>query len=465
MSPPRLVAVALLLSTGLATAATPQVSPDPATLRVTPDDAARARKLVRRLGSDLFRERDDATRELAGMGRKALAALQEARGDADPEVAARVRHLLPPARADDLQARVDSFLADAPGRYEHDVPGWGHFRAALGDGPLTRELFSELVRDRANLELLGSLAGGPAELTPGLTALAGGPAALRVETGPADELRRAADDYRTFLFLSMRPRASNRADGTASVRPPSPAEFALLLLAETVVPDDEAVGIGAQFNSSQLFYQQFVREWFAGKNKYSPALKPLAELWLDSRPNPALGVRVGRSLALDSATLARYAARALAKPSRLPHDSTNAITALLQTGDVKSLPALVKAFGDDRTVLAQAAAGGFDIRVRDYALVAALHLTGQNPLDYGFETNTPTRLPTVPSYMTYYLKRDAKTTADAKSRAAFGKWRDYQATQLGAALGAALGDRAATVRNPVHAAKPDPKVIKDPDDD
>ncbi len=465
MSPPRLVAVALLLSAGLATAAAPEVSPDPATLRVTPDDAARARKLVRRLGSDLFRERDDASRELAGMGRKALAALQEARGDADPEVAARVNQLLPPARADDLQARVGSFLADAPGRYAHDVPGWPHFRAALGDGPLTRELFTELVRDRTNLELLGTLAGGPAELTPGLTALAGGPAALRVETGPADELRRAAHDYCTFLLLRMRPRASNRADGIATVRPPSPAEFALLLLAESVAPEDEIGRAGAMFNSSQFFYQQFAREWFAGKHKLSPALKSLVELWLDSRPNPALSVRVGQSLTLGRGVLAGYASRALAKPSQLPHDSTNAIAALLQTGDVKYLPALVKAFGDDRTVFAQAATGGFDIHIRDYALVAALHLTGQNPLDYGFQTNIPTRLPPVPSYMTYYLKRDDKTTADAKSRAAFGKWRDSQATRLGAALGATLGDRAATARNPVPAAKPDPKLIKDPDDD
>ena len=78
-------------------------SADPASLVVPPEQVAKARDLVRLLGSDFYRDRDTATRELEAMGRLALPALIEARYHPDPEVQSRVAWLYPLAVSDDSQ--------------------------------------------------------------------------------------------------------------------------------------------------------------------------------------------------------------------------------------------------------------------------------------------------------------------------------------------------------------------------
>ena len=84
-----LVGLCFLTLSGTAVAA----SPDPASLLVPPEQVAKARDLVRLLGSDFYRDRDAATRELEAMGRLALPALIEARYHPDPEVQSRVAWL------------------------------------------------------------------------------------------------------------------------------------------------------------------------------------------------------------------------------------------------------------------------------------------------------------------------------------------------------------------------------------
>src|SRR5262249_39997780 len=98
-------------------------SPDPKDLVVPPQEISRARELVRKLGSEVYKEREDAHAELVKMGRTAKVALLEgATGDNDPEVRFRCSRLLPRAGADDLKARLDTFLADTEGKFEHDLP-------------------------------------------------------------------------------------------------------------------------------------------------------------------------------------------------------------------------------------------------------------------------------------------------------------------------------------------------------
>ena len=43
----------------------------------------------------------------------------------------RCSSLLPRAASLDIKARLDVFLADAEGEYEHDLPGWNQFRATV----------------------------------------------------------------------------------------------------------------------------------------------------------------------------------------------------------------------------------------------------------------------------------------------------------------------------------------------
>ncbi len=458
----RRLAAAVLAFLALATPGA-AASPDPATLRVAPEETVRARALVRKLGSELFRERDDATRELAAMGRRALVALDEARGDPDPEVSARVGQLRPRATLDEMAARVASFLADGDSRFEHDIPAWPRFRAALGDDADARALFTELVGDRANHEVLTLLGGGPAALTPGLTALAGGPAALRVESGGPEALRPALAARRRQLQAAANPQLAGLV-GTLA-RSPSPAEFALVLLAESCDPAPEGQFNATLFNARQHFYAPGVRDAVTGTQRHSAALRKLTWLWLDTRPAATATVLgLGVYLQLDPARVAGYAARSLRQPTVNVYDRVSAITALVQSGNAEHLGALTAVLMDDRAFFNQANVGGYDIRVCDFALATALQFTGQRPEDYGMSAQTAPRLGRPAGSMSYFFKSDAGGTAGEKGRVALGKWRAYEAGLIAGVAGGALADRAAAARYPEVAAKPDPKQVAEPND-
>src|SRR5215813_7259533 len=104
----------------IAAAGASAASPDPRDLAIPPAELARAKELVRRLGSEDYKDREAAQGELAKMKRLARPVLAEAAAaDPSPEVRSRAARLLPRAEADELQARVDTFLADADGKFEH----------------------------------------------------------------------------------------------------------------------------------------------------------------------------------------------------------------------------------------------------------------------------------------------------------------------------------------------------------
>src|SRR5262249_7311030 len=145
-------------------------SPDPDDLVPTAEVQVKARALVRKLGSEDFEEREEAQKKLINFGRFARAALLEgANTSPDPEVRTRCAQLLPSANALDTQAKLEPFLADTEGRYEHDLPGWKTFRGVVcnewafcghtlwSDRVLekaARQVFVEMLSTHANRRLL-----------------------------------------------------------------------------------------------------------------------------------------------------------------------------------------------------------------------------------------------------------------------------------------------------------------------
>src|SRR5437660_6360350 len=108
-------------------------SPDPKQLVVPPAELVKARELVRLLGSEDYAEREDAQKALAKMGRLARPVLAEAAyTDPSAEIRSRAARLLPRAEAEELKARLDTFLADDDLQYDHELPGWAEFRVAAG---------------------------------------------------------------------------------------------------------------------------------------------------------------------------------------------------------------------------------------------------------------------------------------------------------------------------------------------
>ena len=61
-------------------------SPDPKDLAIPPQELSKARELIKRLGSEVYREREEAHAELAKMGRLARPALVEAGPGGTPKV-------------------------------------------------------------------------------------------------------------------------------------------------------------------------------------------------------------------------------------------------------------------------------------------------------------------------------------------------------------------------------------------
>lgn len=447
---------------GVAVAAAPtRPSPDPATLAVAPDQVAKARELVRQLGSAAYRDRDRAARELAGMGRAALAALADGRGDPDPEVRMRVVALLPRAEADELRARIDTFLADRDARYHHDLPGYARFRAVAGDDHDARDLYAQILKSRANYDLLLALRGVPADRVAPLAACAGAVAAAGPESPSATDLALTLAARRHMVQLGMgghgaQVQIGGQAAGAVPQIGPDLPDVALLLLAESLVAEPKAGANPLQLQLANLLYQDSLRRPAAGEGRHGPAFRRLILHWMDTRDG-VTGLQNAMSLAtflqLGQPVVAKYAAKLLTAEGGQPWVRANAAAMVARNDGKDHLLAVTRLLADDAFVVR----GGPnnpqpDIQVRDVALAMALLLTGQDPAAYGLAAANPGAAMKY-IYTTYRFTDDGKTTAEAKRAAALARWRDWE---LG--LHAALAGAPAAV--PVVAARTAAKADK-----
>ncbi len=417
----------LVLSSLLLLAAVPTVSPDPKSLNVPVEEAVRAKELVRQLASDLYRDRDRATRELERMGRLALPALEQARADSDPEVRLRTKMLLPRAEADDLRARVDTFLADTESKFDHDLPGWQRFRVVAGDTKASRDLFAQVLKNPANFELLIALKGVPADAVLGLSATVGSVGAAALDVPSAADLGRAVVNRRQKMVQHLMTPAINGAYRGQAV--PELPDVAITLLAESYVSERIAPFGNNQYHITNFFYQPGGREAIAGTGPHGPAFRALALHWLDTRDGIAgisNAMNLAQSLNLGPQKIALYAARMMRLPGGNAYNRANAATMIGRHGAKEYLHDMTAQFGDRSTLIPGAANGNqIEILMKDFALAMALILTGQDAKAYGFETVNAT--PGVLfNYTNFRFRGDDKMTADERRDAAFAKWREFE---------------------------------------
>lgn len=408
---------------GLARPAAP-TTPDPKTLEVPEEVLQRAKQLVRQLGSDNYVERELAEQELLRLGRLARPALLEAvHDDPDAEVRFRCQTLLPRATSLELKARLELFLADADGLYDHNLPGWNEFRSAVGaewslfgypvgtDRALARaarQVFVELIATPANRQLL--LAVG----------------------GPEDELARLAAARRQELYAQRFPRVvvvNGVVQQPAARRDPTPADVAALLFAEsrarqTLAPRNNPI-------TTLVSTSGFVAAATASTDT-ARVYRALAAAWLESRQD-VLDVYYGMSLAptlgLTEHGL-RLAARLLHTPGALPAYRGQAATVLARFGNASHIPLLEKALTDQAVVytLRKPIAGKpanewetYEVQVRDVALAVCVLLSGQKVEDYGFVDHYRSNgaNPAGYTYTRYYLP-------EAERPAALEKWKQWR---------------------------------------
>jgi hypothetical protein len=368
------LAIAALLMAGPA----PAASPDPKTLAIPQAEAAKARELVRRLASEAYKEREQAQDELSRMGRLARPALLEAIGaDPNPEIRARTARLLPRAEAADLQARIDTFLADAESKFEHDLPGWKLFRkeAAARDAATekaVRDLYVEAIKTPDNLELLTALGLG------------------------SETAGRAIADRRVNVFLMQNPGVYRRfgSSGIAQPKQPGLADIAVLLLGETVI---ESKDIPRPGPFSYITAAQFVTVQSAMQAANNPESVPLGHAyrqffvrWLDTRTSPedlnnmAWMANNFRQVKETGALLRRI----VKTEGVAGHARAQAMINLLQRGK-EEMPTIRSQLTNENSLnngKIQIAPGVLiDTQVRDVALALILNGEGQDLKKYGFE--------------------------------------------------------------------------------
>jgi hypothetical protein len=353
-------------------------SPDPAALEASPEIQVRSRALVRKLGGDDFAEREEAQKQLAALGRLARPALLDGvNASPDAEVRLRCAELLPAANALDLKARIETFLADADGKYEHDLPGWKAFRAtASGEWSFFGQpLWSNRARQRAAREVFTQLIAHPDNRRL-VVATAGSPV----------ELSEMTFDRRQDLTRRRAPR-----DEDEPRRDPTLEDVTALLFAESVAGSQYVPRRGSVsfLLSSSGFYGAA-----RGADEKSRVYRAVAAAWLNSRSEPremyqAMSIAVSLELTDESCAIA---ARLVTMPGVTSSFRGRAASHLIDYGSSRHLRLLEPALSNTLVVYAfreSALTEGVpevthEIQLRDLALAVSIQLAGKRTEDFGF---------------------------------------------------------------------------------
>ena len=369
-------------------------SPDPRDLTVPASDVAQAKSLVAKLGSHNFVEREGAQESLAQMGRRALPALLDGlTTHPSPEVRFRCQTLLPRASAADLQARLDTFLADVDGKFDHDLPGWNQFHKIAGKTAASRAVFVGLIKEPENRELLLAL------------------------DGPGQELGELVAGRKQELY-------ARRYQRQAGVKPrlPTVAEVMALVFAESQIDTPNAP---RSISISVLMTSPDVREAVLDTSDSGKIHKAILVHWLNTRDD-ASSIYQAMSIAsnLNLKEAAGVAARLVNLKGATAYYRAQAALILVKLESREHLPTLEKLLGEDQVMITLRVANAgepIQIQLRDAALASCLLLTGQDPEDYGFvsrykSSGTAMRY----NYSNWYVVPDRR-------QAAFDKWKAWRA--------------------------------------
>lgn len=381
-------------------------SPDPADLVPTPEVQVRCRALVRQLGHEDYELREDARKRLTTLGRHAREALLAGATESDdPEIRSRCSRLLPRAMELDRQARVNAFLADTDGRYDHDLPGWATFRrvACSEWSFLGRTLVADRSLRKAAREVFADLIDAPAN---------------RALVGAADGSKFALGELIVARKLELyRPRDADRYTSVQDVAALTFAEG----LTGTQHGPRRSVAVHTLIEGSGL--ESVAR----GDNDKARVYRALVVAWIRAQVTPReltdamrLAVRLGMTeLAAD------LGARIMVAPGIVTWVArSSAIRTLATYGTRRQISVLERL--DDRFSTIHTittGAGQYPVRLCDVALGLMVALSEQKLTDYGFSDAEATATGAPPqsyTYARYYFANDAAR------KKAFEKWAEWR---------------------------------------
>jgi len=315
-------------------------------------------QLVSQLGSASFAERERATRRLIELGVAGRAALVEACMNSDAEVRVRARAVLAAVSEADFRDRLEAFLADYDGTRKQTLPGWEQFAGLFGSGRQARQIFVEM--QRAEPELME---------------------AFSKDAKVASEAVIARSQSISQQAMQS-PREGLVSMGTVASM--------LLVGGSPDVSIDEQLGV--QVYAWMIYQPVFQKN--AASGAWSPMLKKLLGRWVVKDASPTATVQnllFAASYELKSEALV-LATRVLSDEHNHSNTRQYAILIAGRFGGKDELP-MIERLLDDKTSCGTFQANNpprqVDLQIRDIALAVAVHLTGQNLRDYGFQSAQP----------------------------------------------------------------------------
>lgn len=316
------------------------------------DAAGQAEILVQKLHSPSYRIREHATSELKKLGLPAKESLLAGLKDPDAEVRIRCQRVLAIVMEQDFQNRLQAFAADREGTGDHQLPGWERFRKQVGTDVNARSLFVEMQRaESAVMEATESSAERAGEV-----------------------LAARCQQIQEMLYGANFGERKQPGLGTLTAM--------YFLSADPQVPiTDQTVN-----NLGNFTYQQSFQTAINGGPR-AELLRKLLGAWVGRTVNSAgqfhglmLSLRYDLREGLEPAvTVCKQAG---AQPAVMQH----AILVVGKFGGKEHLPVLESLLDEHGECMTfQINNQQYKLEVRDLALAALLHMTGQELKEYGFQ--------------------------------------------------------------------------------
>lgn len=336
-----------------------------------------ARRLVQRLASSNYAEREAASQRLVRLGWRAKPALEEGLRNPHAETRLRVQRILSVIEQQDFQRTLDEFLADDEGEKDHNLPTWPRFREEIGHDLPARQLFVTMLKAEGDL----------------LTAVAANP--------------RAAAEL--FQLRCQQLQVESAADSREI-----PAGS---LAAVFYVASDQRVPMPAGTDS--LLYRfcnhSSVEDSLEKKGEDS-LMRRLVAAWIGSGRGGYYALRLAMAHEIKQGLAAAETMLDEQTPS---YYRQYAILTFAKLGTKEDIPKLKKLLEDDDVCTTHRVNNEtYQTQFRDIALVAVLHLYGQNPQMYGFERIRPHS-----QYV--YSPYSMGFKSDEERQKAFDRWENF----------------------------------------
>lgn len=407
----RTIFALMWMTTAIAAAAEPR---DPKSLEVPAETTAAAKALVAKLADPAIEVRARASADLEAMGRHALPALLAARdGKPNDELRTRLDELIPDARKADFDTRAEVFLADKDRRFDHDLPGWNHLKAATMDTKESRALMADILKDEVCREMLLA-------------------AFDTTDGGRTTFETRWEQKQKEWQAVS---KAEVRA-GIKTIGPwpkaDAPAHWMpAALLADLLHAGDYQTSYRHSVVRAYLDMTDEGKLMRVGKGLYAGVVSEFVRYWV-ARQDGWFGLTDASALSMYmkfEKSVLRATQEKLFELIVTTGKSNASLHQLAGTREPKYIASFRRLFDMDKPYWTPRDDNKLpEIQLRDAGLAMSLALAGQDPTDYGFSTQHKVTMTEALRYdpHNYYFEASNGKTVDDKRKAAFAKWAEWE---------------------------------------